>query len=149
MQNFDRAVLIGQLQKLYANFAAADFAELHDIYIADIAFSDPVLTLQGMPELSRYFAHGMANADACTFTFLNTVITPERAFLEWEMCLQHAKLNGGKQIILPGCSHLTFAVDENKIAKHVDYYDLGAMVYEHVPLIGALIRIVQKRLAAF
>ena len=48
------------------------------------------------------------------------------------------------EIILPGVSYLTF--EDGKIREQRDYYDLGAMLYEHVPLVGYVIDKIKQRL---
>ena len=47
-------------------------------------------------------------------------------------------------MFLDGASHLRLA--DNRIAYQRDYYDLGAMLYEHIPLLGGAVRAVKARL---
>ena len=44
---------------------------------------------------------------------------------------------------VPGVSLLRL---DKKIIEHHDYYDLGAMVYEHIPLFGGVVKGVKKRI---
>ncbi|MCL4410601.1 MAG: nuclear transport factor 2 family protein, partial [Gammaproteobacteria bacterium] len=97
--------------------------------------------------LHDYLAHGLENALTCRFAIEQTMVDREQAFLVWQMRLQHEKLAGGREIQVPGTSHLLFAEEDNRIKEHVDYYDLGAMVYEHVPLLGWVVGKVRTKLA--
>jgi hypothetical protein len=45
---------------------------------------------------------------------------------------------------LEGISHLRFG---EKIDYHRDYFDLGQMVYEQIPLVGRIIKTIKKRLS--
>lgn len=48
-------------------------------------------------------------------------------------------------ISVRGVSHLQIA---NKVTFHEDFYDMGAMIYEQLPVIGGLTRWLRNRLAA-
>jgi hypothetical protein len=43
-----------------------------------------------------------------------------------------------KQITLDGTTQL--GVSDDSIIYHKDYYDLGEMVYEHVPILGFVVK---------
>ncbi|MCT7655735.1 hypothetical protein MBH78_16005 [Oceanimonas sp. NS1] len=53
------------------------------------------------------------------------------------------RLNGGRPVTVPGVSHLCFA---DSIYYHRDFFDLGAMLYEQLPLLGKGIRALKRRL---
>lgn len=62
------------------------------------------------------------------------------------MSYRHPRLNGGELISLEGCSLLRWN-GAGKVVRHRDYFDAGALLYQHVPLLGAAIRWLQRRLA--
>lgn len=144
----DRTKLIAELTDLYDDFNGHSLQLLSNIYNSEITFQDPILQVNGIAALEEYFAHGITNAQSCHFAFDAELVNKDRAFLTWQMRLQHERLANGREIVVQGCTHLEFAEDENKVRSHVDYYDLGAMVYEHIPVINFLIRKVRTRLAA-
>ncbi len=59
------------------------------------------------------------------------------------MLLKHPRLNGGALVTVPGSTHLRF---RDKVVYHRDYFDAGAMLYEQLPLIGMVIRIIKGRI---
>jgi hypothetical protein len=61
------------------------------------------------------------------------------------MTLAHSKMNGGKPYIVPGITHLK-TNEEGQISYHRDYYDAGQMLYEQIPLIRNIIRLIKRRL---
>ncbi|RUO21754.1 nuclear transport factor 2 family protein [Aliidiomarina haloalkalitolerans] len=143
----ERRELIATFSDFYAELDDRDLASLKQIYIDDVTFKDPVQLVQGRDQLRDYLAHGLENALTCKFAIEKTMVDREQAFLVWQMRLQHEKLAGGREIQIPGTSHLLFAEDENRIKEHVDYYDLGAMIYEHIPLLGWVVGKVRNKLA--
>jgi len=136
--------LIRDLQQYYGDYLNADPAELARFYTDDVVFCDPVHRIEGLAALLGYFADMRRDLSECRFDFSPAVLGDASACLPWEMHYAHGRLNGGAPMTLRGCSLLQFG---DKIHYHEDFYDLGAMVYERVPLLGALVRGIKGRLA--
>ncbi|XGA80372.1 nuclear transport factor 2 family protein [Halomonas sp. CH40] len=118
--------------------------KLYEVYTEDIVFSDPLHTVEGRAALEEYFAGMYANVSECRFRYHHRQRHGETAFVTWTMSFAHPRLAGGKVISVDGCSHLTFA-DDGRVSRHRDYFDAGAMLYEHVPVLGGLIRLLKRR----
>jgi hypothetical protein len=56
--------------------------------------------------------------------------------------MRHARLRPGELLSLPGASVIKF---EERIHYHRDYFDVGAMLYERLPVVGGLIRSIKAR----
>ncbi len=111
---------------------------LEQTYSANIKFIDPVKTIHGLEELTSYFEHLYKSVDKCQFTLNADVSNSEGYSLQWIMKLRHQKISKHKEILLDGASFLKY--QGNKVCYQRDYYDMGAMVYEHIPFIGILIK---------
>mgnify|MGYP003837400599 CR=1 FL=1 len=86
----------------------------------------------------------MENVAECHFAFTDYAQNDKHLFVNWQMRLRHPKLSDGQEIVVPGVSHIEFKDD--KIVMQRDYYDLGAMIYEHVSLLGYVIGKVKARM---
>jgi hypothetical protein len=117
------------------------------IYHPDIRFTDPAHTLDGLPALKQYFASLYENIRSIRFIFDARIQSGDQAFVIWTMEISHPRLAKGRPVAVDGCSHLTFASD-GTVKNHRDYFDLGAMIYEQLPLVGGLIKTVKKRLGS-
>jgi hypothetical protein len=117
---------------------------LGEIYSEDIRFSDPAHSLNGLPALREYFAELYANVEHITFDFSSPRVCNDQVFVQWVMRLSHPRLNRGKVFEVPGISCLHFA-DDGRVDEHRDYFDLGALLYEQLPLLGTLVRAVKRR----
>ena len=111
---------------------------LADVYTEQTTFIDPVKKIQGLAELTHYFAELYKGVDSCQFTLKHSICQNQHYALEWQMTLRHKQLAKNRDIVVDGISILQFA--DNKVAYQRDYYDLGAMIYEQVPLLGHLIK---------
>jgi hypothetical protein len=128
----------------YRSFDQRPLSELATIYHADIEFQDPVHKVSGLADLQAYFERSMQQVTRCRFDIEQLSEIDGEAYVRWNMQLVHPQLNGGKPVTVPGVSHLRFA---ELIHHHRDYFDLGVMLYEQLPLLGRVIRAIKRRLA--
>lgn len=117
---------------------------LRDIYAPDIHFQDPAHQIQGIAALVAYFERLFSNVTQCQFEITQVMEQEHTAFIRWNMTFAHPQLNSGQSVTIPGVSYLEFA---QQVTLHRDYFDLGAMIYEQVPVLGALVKILKRRLS--
>ena len=117
---------------------------LAGIYTDDVVFIDPVKQIKGLDELTQYFEDLYLSVVSCEFTLINSIPNGETHSLEWKMHLEHKKLCKNKVIELDGASFIKF--DDEKVSYHRDYYDLGALIYENIPLLGSVVSKVRHAL---
>ena len=119
---------------------------LGQLYDSEVTFADPVAVHQGLGALDAYFRKLLRGCEHCSFKIRNQRFDESQAFVNWTMTFRSPRLNGGASIDVDGSSVL--AIRDNRIAYQRDYYDMGAMVYEQLPLLGPLIRYIRGRMAA-
>ncbi|MEE1947956.1 nuclear transport factor 2 family protein [Pseudomonas alcaligenes] len=136
------------LRRFATEFAALDagnLARLGELYSDDVLFRDPLHEVRGLPALQRYFAEMYANVGRLDFDFHGfDQVCDGEGYLRWTMHFRHPRLRGGAPISVDGCSHLLW---RDKVYQHRDYFDAGAMLYEHLPLMGGVIAWLKRRLA--
>jgi limonene-1,2-epoxide hydrolase len=131
----------------YQQLGHTNLSELHSIYTEDVCFIDPIATHHGLPSVEKYFKRLMTSTRHCQFDIHNIASCGKNKLavdyvVAWTMLLE---LNNGRQISLDGLTELK--VREDGIFYHRDYYDLGQMIYEHIPLLGRIIRFIKRRLS--
>ena len=119
---------------------------LEQLYSADALFCDPLHEVRGLANIQAYFAQMYANVSELRFDFYAfDEICEGQGYLRWTMSYRHPRLAGGQLIRVEGCSHLLWS--EAKVHRHRDYFDAGALLYEHLPIMGQLIGWLKRRLA--
>ncbi|MGK0500557.1 MAG: esterase/lipase superfamily enzyme [Oceanicoccus sp.] len=129
----------------YRDMVAMDLSRLDRLYTDNLVFKDPVHEIRGLPAMQDYMAEMVANVEECRFEFLDQLMADGTAYIKWNMHFRHPKLAAGQLISVRGVSQLQF---DERIHYHEDVYDMGAMVYEHVPVIGGVTRWLKNRLAS-
>lgn len=130
--------LARKVQRVYECFDINGLSRLGSVYARDICFEDPIRGLQGLDALIEYFARLQQRVEQCRFKFHHSVVDDEGMFFSWTMLLKHRSIKHGQLIRVEGSSYLKHR--DGKIYYHRDYFDLGAMVYENIPLLGPVVR---------
>lgn len=118
---------------------------LGQIYHPRVTFADPVAVHQGLFALDSYFRKLLAGCEECTFVIRRQQFGESEGFVNWTMTFSSPRLNGGQPVDVDGSSVLS--IRDDRIEYQRDYYDMGAMVYEQLPVLGRLIRYIRRRMA--
>ncbi|NIR62068.1 MAG: nuclear transport factor 2 family protein, partial [Gammaproteobacteria bacterium] len=66
-------------------------------------------------------------------------------YVRWRMTIRFRRFRRGVDTESIGVSHVVFDRD-GRVALHQDFWDAAGGLYEHVPLIGAVLRRIRQRL---
>lgn len=128
---------------VYQTLSTSNLALLETIYHNDITFIDPLHKVEGFEHLYQYFAGLYQNLLTCNFVIDNVIFNGEQAAIYWTMAYQHKQLNKGRVITVSGSSYIKGR--EDKVIYHRDYLDVGAMLYEQIPLFGKLTKWIKAK----
>lgn len=129
--------------RFFEALTAADVAAMGRLYTDDAFFKDPFNEVTGLAAVQRIFAHMFSALDAPRFVVLTAMVEGDQCFLTWDFLF---RIKGqALERRIHGSSHLRFAAD-GRIARHRDYWDAAEEFYEQLPLLGALLRWIKRRL---
>jgi len=129
---------------LYQQLSRDELHRLPEVYANEVVFTDPAHRIEGLAALTDYFAVLYQRLAYCRFVITSQLLQGRQA---WTMTFSHPRLRGGAQVTVEGATRLEFDA-AGKVCLHRDYFDLGAMLYEQLPLIGPLVRTIKGRLGA-
>ena len=141
------ASLVKRIKHLYSDFLSVDPDSIAEVYAENVEFRDPVHTVHGLKSMQAYFAGVGGNLQECRFEFDQTLVDGNTLNLWWTMHYRHPRLSKGALLTLRGASLLKLDLEQDRVLEHEDIYDLGAMVYEQVPLLGSVVRYVKRQMA--
>lgn len=138
--------VLEKFSAFYTNLESMQPSELGSIYSSDVIFIDPVAKHVGLNAVERYFSKLLINTPHCEFVIHTTQLTNSGyCMVSWTMEYSSARMNKGNPISVDGISML--AIVDEKITYQRDYYDLGQMLYENVPVLGSIIRKIRRSMA--
>ncbi|NVJ51812.1 MAG: nuclear transport factor 2 family protein [Gammaproteobacteria bacterium] len=142
--NEPKPSLVEEFVAIYQQLNAQNLDLLDSVYRQDIRFIDPVHEVVGLEPVKHYMEKMYRNIDDYQLIIKEVVEKPNLAYMDWDMSFRHPKLNRGKVIQFSGVSKIKFA---QTIYYHQDFYDLGSMLYEYIPLLGRVVKLVKSRAA--
>ncbi len=116
------------------------------IYSENATFKDPFNAVQGVDNIAPIFADMFVAMHAPRFKIITAIETGNDAFLTWDFTFRVKKFRPNDTMTIHGASHLRFAAD-GRIEMHRDYWDAAEELYAKLPLIGALMRTLQRKFA--
>lgn len=118
---------------------------LAQIYHPAARFEDPFQTVRGLPAIEAVFAHMYQRLGEPRFEVRRCLEHGSDCVLLWDFVF---RLQGPRSPLhrLAGASHLVLD-DDGLIVDHVDHWDPARGLYEHLPVLGPLMRWVRRRAA--
>lgn len=129
---------------LFARLTPADLERLDAVYAPQARFIDPFNDVRGVPAIRAVFAHMYAATRDPRFEILERVLDGATGLVRWRFLYRD---RGGRLDSFEGVSRVTFGPD-GLVVEHVDYWDPVAAIWRHVPVLGAILRWLGRRLAA-
>jgi ketosteroid isomerase-like protein len=142
--HIDRDPRTASVVRFFESLQPASLAGLDCIYAGDARFKDPFNDVHGLPAIQAIFEHMFATLVEPRFKVLDSVTEGDQAFLTWDFSLR--RQGNGAPLRIHGATHLRFAPD-GRIALHRDYWDAAEELYAKLPVLGTLMRWLQKKLA--
>ncbi len=134
---------IARIIELFEQLSPEGLPRLAEVYTDDARFKDPFNEVQGVPAIRRIFEHMFRTLDAPRFVIHDVVVQGAQCFLTWDFVFR-LKRPGGAELVVRGGSHLKLAED-GRIGLHRDYWDVAEELYEKLPVLGALMRWLKRR----
>lgn len=132
-----------RLAQLYEQFTPAHLLGLGQYYAHDAYFKDPFNDVQGVPAITRVFEHMFATLDEPRFVVTQRLVQGDQAFLVWEFRFRFRRWSPGVEQCIHGTTHARFDV-QGRVVLHRDYWDTAEELYQKIPVLGALMRWLQK-----
>lgn len=126
----------------FETLTAEKARQVDHIYSADAFFKDPFNEVTGTAEIQRLFEHMFVQVDDARFVVTSQVLQDDQAFLAWDFLFTMKRFSQAPQCIR-GATHLRFNAD-SRICLHRDYWDAAEELYEKLPLLGALMRLLKR-----
>jgi len=131
-----------QLVRFFETISPETLVRIGEIYAADARFKDPFNDVRGLDTIKGIFEHMFTQVDAPRFVVTNRVLQGEQAFLTWDFLFRMKRFSKETQCIR-GSTHIVFDA-EGAVVLHRDYWDAAEELYEKLPVLGGLMRLLKR-----
>ena len=115
---------------------------LRGLYADGAYFRDGFKEVVGIEAMEAYFLNSAEGIQTCTFDIQEMAVHEGNYYFRWVMHLT-TKRSPDDPIRTVGMSHVRYDAN-GKVIFHQDYWDTG-VVYEKIPVMGALIRWIKNK----
>jgi predicted ester cyclase len=130
--------------RFYETLTPETINALPSLVTADVRFRDPFNDVQGVDAYARVLTKMFADLDAPRFEVRHAVLDGAVGYLNWRLVFRGRR---GQERSIVGMSELRFD-ESGRVALHVDHWDAASQLYERVPVLGFILRLIRRRLAA-
>lgn len=116
--------------------------ELEACYDEQAKFVDPFNKVRGKQAIRGVFEDMFVTCEEPRFTVTESMSEGPISYLRWQF--SYGELNARQCI--EGVSRIRFSPDK-LVVEHMDYWDAASQLYEKLPRIGWLFRLLRKRIA--
>jgi steroid delta-isomerase len=134
---------IARIVEYFESLTQESVAQLGEHYAANAWFKDPFNEVTGLEPIRRIFAHMYHQVEEPRFRVTERVVADNGALLVWDFSFRL----GRRAVVVRGATHLRLN-GRGKVIYHRDYWDTAEELYSKLPLLGPLVRLLRRRLAA-
>lgn len=137
---------IERFRDFYSELSAERVRELvKSVYAADAYLNDGLKSMRGSDAIGAYLARSAQATLSTTVHFDDLARSGQDYYFRWRMRIRFRYLKRGRTCESIGMTHVRFD-PEGLVTLHQDYWDAGAGLYEHMPVLGRLIGAIRARL---
>lgn len=136
-------LVLDDIVRFFETLDNASIGTIAQFYAGDAWFKDPFNEVRGIVAIRRVFEHMFETLDRPRFRITESVADSGGAVLLWEFRFGLP----GKERCIRGASHLRFDA-QGRIAWHRDYWDAAEELYAKLPVLGWVMRRLQRALRA-
>ena len=144
-QEPDLEAAVAAYAAFYEGLTPESLGRLDALCAPDVRFRDPFNDVTGIAAYRAILADMFERVAAPSFEVVDWASSGRVAYLRWVFTFLPSK--GGAPWRIEGMSEVHF--DRlGRVAAHLDHWDSGAQFYARLPVLGRLIGLVRRRLAA-
>ncbi len=135
------------LIRWFENLSPETLAQVPRFYAADAEFKDPFNEVHGVDAIAHIFRHMFTQVDEPRFVIGSRFSGADGMMLLWDFHFRSRGPLAPQAISVRGATHLRFDA-QGKVILHRDYWDAAEELYAKLPLIGWLMRGLQRQARA-
>lgn len=117
---------------------------LRRLVAPDVQFRDPLHEGRGVDAMQRGLKALLDNVDDTRFAIRGIATTERTAFIAWTLTFRRKSRRSLWTIT--GVSEVRLD-PQDRVSNHVNHWDSGGQIYEHIPMLGGLMRTIRRQIS--
>ena len=119
--------------------------QTEQVYAPQAFFNDTLKTLHGSAAIRDYFIRTAQGLESMSVNFEDVAVSGRNYYFRWTMETRMKHLAHGRTVRTTGVTFVRFD-PEGRVLVHQDYWDSAQGVWEHVPVMGLILRWIRERI---
>jgi len=119
--------------------------ETEKVYAPNAYLNDTLKTIHGSPAIRDYFIKTAQGLESMIVVFDDVAVSGHNYYFRWTMDTQMKHLAKGKNVRTIGVTLARFD-PQGRVLIHQDFWDSAQGVWDHVPVLGSVIRWIQSKI---
>ena len=138
----DMKARFDELATWFETLTPTSLQNIDKIYAQSATFRDPFNQVSGVTLIQQIYQHMFEQLSEPRFVITGKLVEAAGAFMTWQFLFTLR----GKDYVIEGGTH--FRLDEQGlIVLHRDYWDAAQELYEKIPVLGTVLRLLRKKLS--
>jgi steroid delta-isomerase len=133
---------LARYARFYEEMTPERLDALRELCIEEVRFRDPFNDLTGVGTMIEMFRDMYSQVEAPSFEVTDRALGENAGYLRWTMRFRRNR----RPWTIEGMSEIHFD-DSGRVTAHLDHWDSGPQFYAKLPLIGAAVRWIQRKMA--
>lgn len=138
---------VDALVPFYEQLRPEDVTRFDQYYRHDARFRDPFNHVSSVDGIKRIFSHMFTQVNDPAFRITKVIVGQGDAILFWTFHFRFKSMGCKAAQSLEGVTHLVFD-EQGLVTLHRDYWDAAEELYGRLPVIGSLMRGLQRMIRA-
>lgn len=135
---------LARFEAAFEDLTASDTEEAVQALYADrVHFNDTLITLESGEAVAEYMRDTGKRVSDCRVIVDHALRDGPDVFIRWTMHFESKAWGLGVDSKSVGMTHLRFD-DEGRVILHQDFWDAAGGLYEHLPIVGAVVRTAKR-----
>ena len=141
----DTLTLADRYARFWEALSADTLDGLADVMAPGVRFRDPFNDVRGIARVREVFAETYRRLQDVEVRVTDVAAGREACYLRWSFAYRIGRSRRHWQ--LAGLTEVRFD-DDGRVTAHIDHWDAASQVYEKLPVIGGMLRLLRARIAA-
>ena len=119
--------------------------ETTKVYAPEAFLNDTLKTVHSSAAIRDYFIKTAQGLDSMTVTFDDVAVSGHNYYFRWTMDTRMKHLAKGRNVRTIGVTLVRFD-PQGRVLIHQDFWDSAQGVWDHVPVLGSMIRWIQSKI---
>ena len=116
-----------------------------EIFESQATFEDPFQKVKGVEAIYAVFEHMYQTLVEPKFKVLESIGEGNIIYLRWDFSYKRDK--NSQETSFMGVSRVLFS-ENGKVISHIDYWDAASNIYESIPVLGPILRLIKGKINA-